>query len=342
MYKRVRAHALVIMTKAETTLLLQAITARSASTTESRTTASLSAKSRRTDKTSTNEESDTGSDATVSVGSRRSAVSQLAAAAMAAAPDSSGRRHLNREQGRVEDESAGMAGGDAKEKTSGGLIAVDDVSMVIAQFFKRYDDIGIPNDDDLARFWDQDPSMFGRCVMESGGIEAGDSEVMLPAEGKGTGGDWREAVPMPVEHATEAVTEVIVSTEEDHEYAGHDAGIDDIKPHSTDTDELVHVTGVDDEDGCDTYDAIYTIVDDGQPALDAEDIIVSDSISVGNNTALSHDSTESHDDDGEQRQETEEQQKLEPLEMGEEKSEESRDTDEQHVVESHDKDGSTW
>ena len=334
MYKRVRAHALVIMTKAETTLMLQAITARSASTTESRTTASLSAKSRRTDKTATNEDSDTGSEATVSVGSRRSAVSQLAAAAMAAAGDSSGRRHLNREQGRVEDESAGMAEGDAKEKTSGGMIAVDDVSMVIAQFFKRYDDIGIPNDDDLARFWDQDPPMFGRCVVESGGIEAGDSEVMLPAEGKGTGGDWREAVPMPVEHATEAVTEVIVSTEEDHDDAGHDAGVDDIKPHSTDTDELTHVTVIN-EDGRVMPGDSATIVDYGQPALDAEDIIVSDSISVERNTALSHDSTESQDGEGEQMQkfrETEEQQELEPREMEGEKSEESLDTDEQHVA----------
>ena len=275
----------------------------------------MSAKSRRTDKTAPDGESETGSDASVSAESRRSTVSQLAAAAMAAAHDSSGRRRVNREQGSVEDESTGMSGG---EKPRGGLVAVDDVSMVIAQFFKRYDDIGIPNDDDLDRFWDQDLSVFGpgRCAEGSDGVEAGDTDMILPAKGKGNDGTGRGAVLVPVWNATvEAVTEEIASTEDDNEDAGHDAEVDDDNPHSTVTDKLTSVTGV--NDGCVTPGYSVTIVDDGPPALDSEGVVAADSISVERNAALQHDATEAQDDEVEQRQqfrETEEQQETESRE----------------------------
>ena len=320
--------------------MLQAITAHSPSTTESLTTASLSAKSRRTDKTATNGESETGSDASVSAESRRSTVSQLAAAAMAAARDSSERR----EQGSVEDETTGMSGGDAGEKLSVGLVAVDDVSMVIAQFFKRYDDIGIPNDEDLDRFWVQDLSVFGpgRCAEGSDGIEAGDTDMILPAKGKGNDGIGRGAVLVPVWNATvEAVTEEIASTEDDNEDAGHDAEVDDDMPHSTVTDKLTRVTGVDDEDGCVTTGDGVTSVDDGRPVTDGEDIIVSDSISVERNDEMPHESTESQDEEVDQRQEfreTEKQQELKPRETEEEQLEESRDTDGEQEAELRDTD----
>ena len=299
----------------------------------------MSAKSRRTDKTAPDGESETGSDASVSAESRRSTVSQLAAAAMAAAHDSSGRRRVNREQGSVEDETAWISGGDAGEKTSVGLIAVDDVSMVIAQFFKRYDDIGIPNDDDLDRFWDQDLSVFDpdRCVEATDDIEAGDTEVILPAKGKGNDGTGRGAVLVPVWNATvEAVTEEIASTEDDNEDAGHDAGVDDDNPHSTVTDELTRVTGVGDEDGCVMPGDGVTSVDDGQPALDGKDIIVTESISGGRSAALPHHVTESQDeevDETEELRETEKQKELEPRETEEEEDEEPRERDEEELEE---------
>ena len=119
------------------------------------------------------------------------------------------------------------------------------------QFFKRYDDIGIPNDDDLDRFWDQELSVFGRCVEGSDSIEAGDKVLMLPAKGIGSDGDGREIVPIPVQNATgEAETEIVVSTEDGHDDTGHDAEVDDDNPHSTVTDQLTTVIGDDAEDGC--------------------------------------------------------------------------------------------
>ena len=308
----------------------------------------MSAKSRRTDKTALDGESETGSDASVSTESRRSTVSQLAAAAMAAAHDSSGRRRVNREQGSVEDETAWISGGDAGEKTSVGLIAVDDVSMAIAQFFKRYDDIGIPNDDDLDRFWDQDLSVFDpdRCVEATDDIEAGDTDMILPAKGKGNDGTGRGAVLVPVWNVTvEAVTEEIASTEDDNEDAGHDAGVEDDNPHSTVTDQFTRVTGVDAEDGCVTTGDDATIVDDGRPVTDGDDIIVTDSISVEKNAEMPQDAIESQDEEVEQRVEfretkeeeephvTEEQQEAELRDMVRGKVTEWRDTDEQRVDE---------
>ena len=118
---------------------------------------------------------------------------------------------------------------------------------------------------------------------------------------------------------------MLASTEDSHEDAVHDGGVDDDMPHSTDTGELTR-----DEHGCVTLGDGVTRVDDGQPALDGEDIIVTDSISVEKNAALQKES-ESRD--------PEEEELEEPRDTDGEQEAELRDSDRQQVTKWRDTDG---
>ncbi|KAI0233886.1 hypothetical protein LSAT2_015875, partial [Lamellibrachia satsuma] len=229
-------------------------------------------------------------------------------------------------------------GGDGAEKSADGkdadrhqFVAEGAEADVIAYFFQRYDNIGIPNDDDLDRFWEKGaPPSSDRfqATEEKTEAEGADTKVKLTPEEKGTGDVGHETNRNPVEN--EAEVEAKVCAEDVQGEIGRDASVDD-KSHSPDADMLTAVTGVTDgvmevpEGGGTTND------DDAGTAGEHDGVIPNDSASAGKGSEVQGNSAEPMVGDGDQDAES--------GDVEERKEAESGDVKGHQEAESHDLEG---
>ena len=268
---------------------------------------------------------------------------------MAAARDKSTRRRQHRDHVVAACTEETMSGGDvvisrggdgaeksADEKDADRHQFVAEDADVIAYFFQRYDNIGIPNDDDLDRFWEQGaPPSSDRfpATEEKTEPEGADTKVKLTPEEKGTGDVGHETNRKPVEN--EAELEAKVCAEDVQGEIGRDASVDD-KSHSPDADMLTAVTGVMDgvmevPEGGGT-----TNVDDAGTASKHDGVIPDDSASAGKGSEVQGNSEEPMGRDGYQDAESGDVEEQKEAELGDIAS---RDVEGHQEAESHDLEG---